>query len=87
MNILLAGIFTQSRIKLPFSARSLQNTRWMTRLCHKAGCFTYDVACNVCRNGSTENCETGYTKYYLALAPMDIEVDTFGLCFGRKLIA
>ena len=86
MNILLAGIVTQSRIKFHFSARSLQNTRWMTRLCHK-GCFTYDVACNLCRNGATENCETGYTKYYLALAPMDIEVDTFGLCFGRKLIA
>lgn len=88
MNILLAGIVTQSRIKFHFSALSLQNTRWMTRygLCHK-GCFTYDVACNLCRNGATENYETGYTKYYLALAPMDIEVDTFGLCFGRKLIA
>ena len=86
MNILLAGIVTQSGIKFHFSARSLQNTRWMTRLCQK-GCFTYDVACNLCRNGATKNCETGYTKYYLALVPMDIEVDTFGLCFGRKLIA
>ena len=86
MNILFAGIVSQSRIKFQFSARSLQNTRCVTRLCHK-GRMTYDVACNLCRNGTTGNCKTGYTKYYLALAPMDIEIDTFGLCFGGKLIA
>ena len=86
MNILLAGIVTQSRINFHFSARSLQNTRCVTRLCHK-GCFTYDVACNLCRNGATENWGTGCTKYCLAVAPMDLEVDTFGLCLGRKLTA